>query len=146
VTAADRAAGWSRRLAALGLAAALALAGCDELADNLQPESVDPKEIVALSRDVAGDVVADGAATVRLSASIPRRTATRTIEFTTTLGTFVETGTRSVKVRALDDPSDDDRAVASTLLRADTTAGTAYVRATISEQYDTLTIRFLPRP
>lgn len=125
--------------------ACLSAVACDELTTALQPDpsTIDPDDIISVSSDATGAIQANGTSTVRLSAHIPRAAAVKTVVFTSTIGTFVESGGKTVSIRAVDDPARDGKSVASTLLRADTLAGVAIARATVGEFYDTLSVQFV---
>lgn len=136
------------RRGSLWIAAALGATACRALTSELQPDAntVGPRDIIAASSDATGTLAADGITTVRVAARIPRGSTVRTVAFATTFGTFVESGGRTVSIRAVDDSLHADKAVASTVLRSDTTAGVAIVRATIGDYYDTVSVRFVKHP
>lgn len=127
------------------MAAALVGTNCDSLTSPLERDhdAVPDEEIISLSRARTGDLPASFAATDTLVARIPAGAAKRLVTFKTTAGQFVESASKEITVRAVLELS-SGKLAARTLLRADTIAATAIVRATIADQfYDTLSIRFV---
>lgn len=85
---------------------------------------------------------ADGSSTVRVSARIPVDASTKTVTFTTTAGLFLESADKKVTIFAQPDSVRTDRRLATTLLRSDTSAVRAIIRATVGEYYDTTSVVF----
>lgn len=113
--------------------ALLVLFGCDALNSALEPDvdDVPPDEILTLSQSRNPPrMPADGESLDTVFARIPGEASSRTVEFSSTKGSFYRYGAvQSVSVRAESDG--EGRLVAAVALRADTIPGTAIVRATI---------------
>lgn len=129
-----------RRL--LLLTAISVVLGCDGLTSSLErdPASIKASEIIVVTSDQTSGIPADGKSTARLTALIPVESSNRTVTFTSNAGSFVETGTREVRVFATINKN-IGRRQASTLLKADTVAAIAIVRATVGEFYDSVSVR-----
>lgn len=128
----------------LALAALLGLLNCDAWTTQLErdPKTIALDEIISLTVDAPAGIPADGKSTMRVNATIPIDATPSTVKFTTNAGLFVETGATEVSILAVADAANKKR-VASTLLKADTIAATAILRATIADFYDTLSVRFI---
>jgi hypothetical protein len=104
------------------LAGALSLAGCYEAPTQ-------PGEKLLRLEVRSDSTPADSATLVRVAAIIPNeaRSDRRTVEFTTSLGTFVDGGQATLSLTAID-------SVAETYLRAPRFPGTARIRAKLGSE------------
>jgi hypothetical protein len=111
--------------------ALLALAGCYE---TYPTDAVEQRLELRVDAD---SLPADGATLVRVAASIPRdaRRDARSVSFTANGGTFVDGGTGSVSLTAVD-------GIAETYLRAPRTPGSVRIRAQLGTIIRDTTIVF----
>lgn len=124
-------------------ALATGISACESITtENERDESSVPMaDIIAVDASVSS-LPADGSSTTRVSAHIPAGASAKTVTFTTTAGVFLESATKEVKVFAAQDASNSGKRVASTLLRSDTVAARAIIRATVGDYYDTVSVTF----
>ena len=136
----------ARPLGSLGVAVvfAVALAACDRLLSDLQPDpdSINVKDVVDLAR-VGDATVLDRADTsAQLVARLPAAATVRTVTFTTSAGSFVLTGTREAVVRVQVDSADSRRRWAARAEIRRDTAASALVSAAVAGYRDTVRVRF----
>lgn len=111
------------------------LAGCTEWLSTLErdPDSVPLSEIIELVRGGNAPLVADGISSDTVMALLPIDAKTRVVKFTTSAGSFANTGgLKALDVRAVR-LEGNDRLAAIAVLVSDTASVVAAVRGTVGE-------------
>lgn len=130
------------------LLAALILASCDSLTDDLEPDedSIPPEEVLRVYRSAGGTPLpANGLTRDTIYALLPLNADSRVVSFATSAGTLLPIpGAKTIDVRAeREDTPWGRRLVAKAVIQTDTIATTAVVSAKVGEFIRYLDVPFL---